>query len=754
MERWCIALLKRFKLLLLLTLALSLLAAPLARAEEPDAEPPAATEEPAQEAGETLDAEQAPASPIPADYELVCESDAFRLYLKRPTLAIMLESKRNGAVLRSTAENLEGISSKDWKGFVQSGVVMEYIEETSRVNGQADFINKASAIEYTLRDDGFTADVSFPEIGISYQVNVELHGSDLKVSIPQDKIVETQEKYAVATFSLFPFLGASYMGEDDGYMFIPDGQGALINLEDNEGRFSQPFEAPVYGTKLGVTDKVYNNYSVDAEPVIMPVFGMALSKEQIGFLGVIEEGDEGARIRAYPNGVRLNYDWVSAVYEYRFVYTQMMGNSAGAGGIDARTEKRRDFDIVQHFLLLDGEEASYAGMAVAYRDYLEEKGFFASAEMDPFDVALDMLCLEKENYVLGKQDVVMTSFEDVAVMLSELRDEGVNAMNVALRGWQEGGLSGALPTDSFAPAGSLGGKGGLKSLIDRAASRKIPVYLEADFLSMNQETHPVLSYSAFKKITSATWSRPTFGLVYDTLRYITPAKTLEIGRNVLEQMAKNGVEGVNLVGITSFLTDYFEDQHYRDSVQMAGVYAQVAQQARANMHSRLSAANAYLWPYASSLGDMPVTGSDYVYVDSEVPFLSIALSGKIPAYAEYVNFQANSNRFFLRLVEQGTRPCFLLTREDPIELINTNSASVYSSRYELYKSVIVDWYKELDALHQRLGDASIIDHQMDGDLTHVTWSNGLEVYLNFGDTEGAMDGVTVPAMDYVVKGGE
>lgn len=739
--------LKRFKLLLLLAAALMLCVMPMALAEEPAAEPPA-------EDGAAEEATQAPASLIPEDYELVCESDTFRLYLKRPTLAIILESKANGAVLRSTAENLEGISSKDWQGFVQSGVVMEYIEDTSRVNGQADFINKASDIVYTMGDHGFTADVTFPEIGISYQVNVELAGSDLKVTIPQDRIVETQEKYTVATFSLFPFLGASYMGEDDGYMLIPDGQGALINLEDNEGRFSQPFEAPVYGAKIGVNDQVYSMYSVGTEPVIMPVFGIARSNDQIGFLGVIEEGDEAARIRAYPNGVRLKYDWVSAVYEYRYVYTQMMGNSAGAGGIDARTETRRNFDIVQHFLLLDGEDATYAGMAVAYRDYLEEKGFFASAEMDDFDVELDMLCLEKENYVLGKQDVVMTSFEDVAVMLSELRDEGVGAMNVVLRGWQEGGLSGAMPTDNYAPAGSLGGSGGLKSLIDRAASRKVPVYLEADFLSMNQETHPVLSYSAFKKITSATWSRPTFGMVYDTLRYVTPSKTLELSQHVVEQMAKNGVEGIALTGITSLMTDYFEDQHYRDSIEMASVYGQVADTARKSMHSRLSGANAYLWPYASSLSDMPVTGSDYVYVDSEVPFLSMALSGKMPVYAEYVNFQANSNRFFLRLVEQGTRPCFLLTMEDPIELSNSNSANVYSSRYELYKQMIVDWYKELSALHEKVAGASIVNHEMDGSLTHVTWSNGVEVYLNFGDAEADVDGVPVPAMDYVVKGGE
>lgn len=748
--------LRRCKLLLVWAALLLLAAMPLSVAEEPDAGEPAAGEAAAVEEVVAPSGEEA-AGRIPEDYELVCESDSYRLYLKRPTLSVILESKRTGGMLRSTVEEPERIaeiSSKDWKGFVQSGIVMGYIEDTSRVNGQADFINRSGQIDYTLADNGFTARVSFEDIGISYEAQVTLEGDDLIVTIPAEKIVETMDKYAVATFTVFPMMGASYMGEDDGYMLIPDGQGALINLENNEGRFTQPFDAPVYGNKDGVNDRVYSYYGVDTEPVIMPVFGIARQDEQMGFLGVIEQGDAGARIRAYPNGVRLNYDWVSALYEYRMVYTQMMGTSAGAGGIDARTEKRRDFDIVQHFMLLDGEDATYAGMAVAYRDYLTEQGFFASSEMNDFDVELDMLCLERENYVLGKQDVVMTTFEDVAVMLSELKSEGVGAMNVVLRGWQNGGISAALPTDAYAPAGSLGGEGGLKSLIERAASRKVMVYLEADFLSMNQETHPVLGYSAFKKITSATWSRPTFGQVYDTMYYLTPSKTLETGKRVIEQFGKGGVEGICLTGIPAFVSDYFEDQHYHDSAEMANIYADVAVAARNVMHSRLKAANAYLWRYASSISDLPVTGSDYVYVDSEVPFLSIALSGRIPTYAEYANFQANSKRFFLRLVEQGTRPSFLLTMEDPIELSNSNSANVYSSRYALYRQMIVDWYTELSELHQKLGGASIVKHAMDGDMTHVTWSNGVEVFLNFGDADNTVDGQTVPAMSYIVKGGE
>ena len=81
--------------------------------------------------------------------------------------------------------------------------------------------------------------------------------------------------------------------------------------------------------------------------------------------------------------------------------------------------------------------------------------------------------------------------------------------------------------------------------------------------------------------------------------------------------------------------------------------------------------------------------------------------GKMPAYLEYVNFQANAHKFFLRLAEQGTRPCFLLTMEDPIELQNTNSSDIYSARWDLYRVTLAMWYSQLKELHESIGGASI-----------------------------------------------
>lgn len=824
-------------------------------------------------------AEEAAAS-VPEGYKLVAENSEFNLYLLESTMALIVENKANGQLMYSTVQN-PNTGNATWKGFYQSGIVIEYLEDVKDKAIQGDFINNANTITYEYAENAFKAHIDFTDLGISFDVNVSMDDDGVHVHIPTDSIVEVKDQtyivvlndageeqridttkytktaeetefvltdkagkthivdkayyvsgkddsvtvkdsagtqlvlpleaaqetpttvytkdgagvtgsvnagdvvsvlkntyitataadgsalryfkdrvvqiseysYTISSIYVYPYMGHSRAGEGQGYMIIPDGQGAIVGFEDNEGRYTSPYDKQVYGVNIGVEDQFLSEDRVQAEDVIMPVFGMVHTDSEIAVLGVIEEGDIGARIQAYPNGVRnLPFDWVTAKYTLRFVFNQPMGPSAG--NVATRTEKRRDFDIVQHFLLASGEDANYAGLAVAYRDYLIEQETFALAADREFDVQLDFLGLERENFILGKQDVVVTDFEQAAAMLDELNAEGVEKMSVTYRGWQTNGLTGGVPTDSYSPARSLGGAKGLKALADKAEEMGVPFALEADVLSLNTETHPTLTFSALKKITSQTWSQPTFGLVYDTLYYCNPTTSQSAAEKLVDQMVKEGLTGISFTGITQLLTDYYYKDKYHDTSEMAAIYTNIVDEANDVLTTTLTAPNAYLWPYANVINDLPVAGSDYTYTDAEIPFLTIALSGQIPYYVEYVNFQANTKEFFLHLMEQGARPSFLLTWEDPIELQNSNSSSIYSSRYELYKDMIVQWYTDLEQLFEAVGeDGVIMKHERSGDMVKVTWDNGTQVYLNFGDKPAELDGVSLEKLSFKVVNG-
>lgn len=703
-------------------------------------------------AGVAGEAEETPAAaaPLPEGYEQIAENSRFVLYLNRSTLAVIMESKSSGKRMYSTVQNPEEMKDNNtWKGFYQSGIVMEYFDGVKTIPLQADFINTPGEVQCELTGNGYRAEVSYPEIGISYEVTLRMDEQGFSVSIPREKIrEENPEQYVVASFYIYPFMGYSYLGEDDGYMIIPDGQGAMIELRDNEGRYTSPFDRPVYGTNIGVETSVYSDWNMDAEQVLLPAFGMVHESDGIAFLGFIENGDASARIMAYPNGVRMQFDWVCAKYLYRLIYSQPTGPNSST--ISMRTEHSRNIDIQQQFFFEDGATANYAGLACALRKYMTENGYFSEADTASFDIAVDFLGEETENYVLGKQSVPMTSFTQAEEILKDLAEQGVSGISVTCRGWQQGGLNGALPTDDYAPSGALGGDGGLQSFLQTAEQLGDRAALEADFLHLNTETHPLLFYSSFKMITSQTWSRPTFGKVYSTLYCLTPKKTLEVGTAVLRKLAEHGVPGVSLTGISTLMSDYYESDHYQDSTEMMAQYEKLITQAAEQMEVSLPAANCYLWRHAAALKNMPVSGSDYSYVKRDIPFLAITISGRMPYYTEYANFQANSHKYFLHLVEQGTRPSFLLTAEDPIRLQNTNSNDIYSSRYELYRDLIVRWYGELKELHDRIGNAEITDHSFEGDLIRVVWSNGIRVYLNFGETAGTMDGIRLEKGEYKV----
>ncbi len=637
---------------------------------------------------------------------------------------------------------------KDGKLTVTGGAVS--VKDTTNKPITLPFANPAAS---TVLSDGKSGAVLLEDV-VSITVNAyktgkKADGSELKIPVDQVKEI-SQSSYVLSGVYVYPYMAHSRAGEGQGYMIIPDGQGALVGFENNEGRYTAPYDKNVYGQSIGVSEMARSKDRVLSEDIIMPVFGMVHTDKQIGVLGVIDEGDFAASIQAYPNGVRnLPFDWVTAKYTLRFVFNQPMGPSAG--NVATRTEHRRNVDITQHFLLASGDQASYAGLAVAYRNYLIGKNTFADAVHRTFDVQLDFLGMERENYILGKQDVVMTSFDQAGAIMDELSQMGVRTMSVTYRGWQTNGLTGGVPTDSFSVAKSLGGEKGLKELSSRAALKGIPFALEADVLSLNTETHPTLTFSALKKITSQTWSRPTFGKVYETLYYCNPATSQSAAEKLLKAMDKAGLNGVTFTGITQLLTDYYYKDAYHDATEMAEIYAGIINAANDVMPVTLTSPNAYLWPYANVLNDLPVAGSDYTYTDAEVPFLTIALSGQIPYYVEYVNFQANTREFFLHLVEQGARPSFLLTWEDPIDLQNSNSSDIYSSRYELYKNMIVEWYGELSVLFDAVGqNGMIVNHERQGDMVKVTWDNGTLVYLNFGDAAAEMDGVTVESLKHKV----
>lgn len=689
------------------------------------------------------------------DYEKVAESDTYNMYLYAPRLSIVLENKKTGEILESTLsdEKDDGQSNEIWRGFMKSGVVLSAIIGTNNTY-QVDLLNDVNSIDVTKLDNGFSAKVFFKKYQFGFTVNVSLEKDQLLVEVPEESILEQKDGTYIGTISLFPMMGYSYLGEKEGYMLIPDGNGALVYLNDKEGRFQTGFSQMIYGEDAGFASQKVETYLwkkydtvIDPNPVIAPVYGMIHTDDRLGYLAVVEEGDKRASIEVQPNGVMTSYNRCYAKFLLRDVYVQPL-NQSNSGTVQKAEENRTKMDLKVRFILLSGEDADYSGMANAYRDYLLQNALVVPTDVS-YQSRVDFLGSEREKFLLGTTAVPMTTVEQMEEIFGELREEGVSGLLSVYKGWQSGGLYN-LPITKYKADASIGGTGKLTSLIKEAAEENYNIFLYNDTLQMNGSTNST-TFNAVKMVNKRTLKEESYKQVYRLFYYVLPAKAETTLEKFLKSYTAKGVSNLAVAGSSDHLFSYSSKGSYYTRLDTADVYEEMLSYASDNANLILEQPSAYLWKYTKAFLDMPLTSSQYMYVDEEIPFLTMVLKGIMPVYSEYVNFEANKTEYFLKMVESGAYPSFYITYENSSDLIYTNSSDLYSTQYSTYKDSIVEYDTKLRELASKTGDSNIIKHEkLDSGVTKVTYSNDVVVYVNYSKTAKTVDGISIDAMSYEV----
>lgn len=692
-------------------------------------------------------------------HTLVAENDLYELYLYEPALSIIVRNKSTGAVMESTIRDNEKLANvnETWKGFLQSGVVVELQEETNTIQKKIGLEANGASVTVDQIPGGFHAKIDYTAQELGFELEVKLYDDgSITAYIPENSIYENAANKKIGNIYLFPLLGHTRLGEVDGYMFVPDGNGALIYLDDKEGRFDSGYVQKVYSSDIGVGESyvlslLWDKYEThnDAEQVLAPVFGMVHTKDRIGYLAVIESGDEEASIYATPNGAYSEYNWVTASFRKCATYIQPTSNS---GGSVTKITDRIGYDIKIRYLFVDGEEADYAGLAKRYREYLIEKGELTQKE-DKFKVRLDFLGMDVENWMMWKKAVPVTTVDHIREIYADLEAAGVTDILTQYKGWQDGGIY-DIPVMSVDVDDSIGGKKELLRLMEESEKKGIDFYLYTDAIRANPETGNT-TFDTVKKMDKRLYEEQNYKNVYDTFVFWTPQKSYDNLVKLENSLKKNNINNLALSGISNTLFTYTLGDLMQTRSVSKYLYEQALAKLDEDMTLLLESPAACYWSYTKAMTDMPVADSDYIYTDQSVPFLSIALKGLVPMYGDYVNFEANEKEYFLKLVETGIYPSFYLTWEDPSDLIYTNSSDVYSSEYNVYRDQIIDYYKELKEVNEAVNGSFIIGHKaMDNGLTVVTYDNGVSIYINYSESDITADGVTVPALAYqIVAGG-
>jgi len=253
-------------------------------------------------------------------------------------------------------------------------------------------------------------------------------------------------------------------------------------------------------------------------------------------------------------------------------------------------------------------------------------------------------------------------------------------------------------------------------------------------------------------VNKRTFENETHGQVYDTFYYLMPGRSSINLTGLAKDLSSDGIGNIALSGITDTLFSYSSKGSYYSRTDTMDIYEDAVSAAGESCSIIAETPNAFLWKYSDAMLDMPLSSSDYLYLDREIPFLSMVFKGVIPTYSEYVNFEANKKENFLQMVESGVYPSFYITAEDSSKLIYTNSSDLYSLEYASYRDTIVEYDKALRDVAQKVGTAQIIRHEiLENGLVKVTYDNGVTVYVNYSGSAQSDGDMTVEALSYTVK---
>lgn len=678
------------------------------------------------------------------NYVLAAENDRLALYYHPDTLAILVRDKATGNEFDSVGPDAqEGDLNATWTGMKESGVSVECRLENGNVRTWT-ITGEGASVETQQTESGFRSSISFSG-QVGFELQVSLTDTGVSVLIPEASIVEAEDSgVQLQSIYVYPFLGASYGYDNPGYLFVPDGCGALIST-GQKTIAAENYEKQIYGSDLGMgafKSMVSQSLLRSAEEIYMPVFGSILEEGKSGFAGIVTEGDEYCRIAAYVSGIRTPFNLIMPKFLLRETYLMRLDQSGTS--LTANQEKRNPGDLGITYVFLSGDEADYVGIAGAYRQYLLDQGTLTKKEekTELAAVKIELILSEQKKGLLWSKTLPMTTVEQADQILQELYDAGLQNLDVVLRGYSDKGASGAAPSD-FSFTGKVGSRSQWKKEIKKLTEQGIDVSLYSDF-SRGYEGKGGYGSSQEAQAINRTMLTNFDNGMYNWLAPAYIAKQL----NSFAEKA----EGIGLtdMAVEHFGSTLYSNWNKKNPSTRADAVNAFTQADSAGLKLNLYAPYAYLWGKCDGIYDIPTGSSNYYIFTETVPFMQIVLKGCIPYYSEGWNFHANASRDLLECVEYGAYPSWYLSWEDSVELINTPSSWLYSTQYAVWKDSVIEEYGKVSQVLGQVSGACIRDRVvLEKDVVRTDYDNGISIYINYRQTDWTGDGVTVEAESFL-----
>lgn len=690
-------------------------------------------------------------------YKLVAKNDDLELYVREKSASIRVVNRKNGYIWGALRQDKPLDLNKTWSSFGNSIVSIKYYDETGNIT-QIGAGHQDNTCEFEYTDNGVICHAEFTEAQISLSAKVELEDDHIRFSL-DDSTIKENGQFVLGQVYFAPFLGSTVGDEIGGYMFVPDGSGALIRFR-KPTKYLAGYADRIYGSDLAI-DNLFsvgdlnanrtNDFLKDTETVTMPVYGISHGYNSNALFGHVEAGAEYGTIFAQPAGIVTDYNYAGACFVYRQVYQQPTGRDGA--GIQMVQEKPNSVNPSLSVYFLAGEEAGYNGMAKAYRSILLENGTLPGAALEEPSLTLDYLVSDIKKGFLFSTTASLTQPEDLIHAAQYLAEQGIEDVSFNLLGWQDGGLNGykKLKTYHRTEFGALSAVAGLRDQLG-AYGYDLSLYLaplsaKKPQVSTQKDIGITLSQSTIEI------SRDNKSVYLPDTFYIKTAAALSALKEQIDVLKAAGLDNILVDEIAGMLYGEYLRNEEVTRTEIMHLVAESVSELAGEKGLSLFTPNAYLLNVASSYRDTPMSASRYTFESDSVPFLQMVLSGEMTMYAPYANQSFYTDTDVLKCIEYNAYPSFVMTGCNSRELEGTASEELFSTSFDDWKDTAVSIYKRIDGILRNVHGQQMLSHTalMEG-VARVSYSSG-SIYVNYNTNAVQVDGVAVPALGAIYIAG-
>lgn len=572
--------------------------------------------------------------------------------------------------------------------------------------------------------------------------------------------IQYNPTYPLYTISVAPFFDAAYAEtEDEGYIFVPDASGALIYL--NNGNMVAPtYINNVYGLDKSTNIKeTFQSY----DQITMPVYG--IKEGNNAFLAVIEDGAAVAKISAEVAGYRYSYNNVYATF-YMIQFNSLdLSSLDGKNSRNVYQETICQTDIVISFNFLSGDNASYSGMAKAYREYLLENNMLNKTEYDEnTELYVTYVgAIDRVKTVLGMPVKVrepLTTFNQAQEITDALFNAGVLNIDVRYVGWMNGGYNHYV-TKNIKVENSLGGEKDLLALADYLNSKNATLFLDASFEYAHKDRlfDGFTTYRDSIRFLDRT-TKPAYDLDIATYQHNKLFKKFIVKPTSVQKYVESYIDILNSYGNVGGISartlgkdvnsDFYVKSTY-DRTMTADLYTTLFAKMAENYKVMTLTGNDYTLASADVILNSSLSSNGFNSTDVSVPFYQIVVHSYVDYTGADINLSNNYTKNILKTIETGASLSTTLIYVENSIVSKTDFSFLYSVNYEGWVSRIAEEYAEINSILKDLQTVEITNHEIVAENVFcTTYANGTKIVVNYNKDAVSYGAYTVDAQGYLV----